>query len=216
MSSHAHDRSRPSSGWLVIAGFLAVLVLGYLANQGLLIAWRPIVVRAAIPSDPVRDDYFGIDSWEKDLNFVVRNIAVIEGTFSRDSWVSACLYDVQSGSVIEANAFTVGRTPNQCPSPIWQSMTITLALGDAGVSDGTMTQLGSAGHSRGGGRGGDVVHQIEGLFSETMPGRLAAGREYILYVEGDREFEVDRLMSVEEFADQNEGDFLVVTIRLDR
>ena len=111
---------------------------------------RSIVdVRAATPTDRTYERYFGIDSYEEDVVVTFRNIAVATGTFTLGTWMTASLYHVNGGDVQEINAFTVGRSPNQIGAPHWVDMKITLALGDRDTSVGRVTQLGSAGHSRG-------------------------------------------------------------------
>lgn len=196
----------------VLTALFCIGLVLYLVSEGVLISWRPIVIREATAEDQIRNRYFGFDAEEVDA---VRNFAVAEGTFSKDTWLSAWLYLVQSGKADEVNAFTVGRSPNRIGAARWINMRITLALGETKREGGRMTQLGSAGQSRGEGGMREMVHTIETIEKKTFPGRLSSGRKYILYVEGDRNFEVRRDMSVEEFAKANAGNFLVVVVELD-
>lgn len=176
---------------------------------------RSIVdVRAATTTDRTYERYFGIDSYEENVVVTFRNIAVATGTFTLGTWMSASLYHVKGGDVQEINAFTVGRSPNQIGAPHWVDMKITLALGDRDTSAGHVTQLGSAGHSRGGGRGGEMAHDVVASATQFLPGRFTSGTKRIIYVEGDSGFNVNSAMTVAEFAGRNKGNYLVVELEL--
>ncbi len=210
-------RSRWKPCGAVAIAVIAVLVVPYLFSEGLLISCRSVTVRATGEADKKQDSqrYFGI--WAKD-NTAIRNIAVVEGTFSKSTWLSAWLYVVKAGAVEEENAFTVGRSPNRIGEPIWISMEITLALGEEQKPTGRRVLLGAAGHTRGGGRGGGddgPVHNFTTLAKRVFPGKLSSGLKYILYVEGDREFNATREMSLEEFAAMNGGNYFVVIGQLE-
>jgi len=214
-STPRHSRWK-SCGTVAIAVF-AVLVVLYLLSEGLLISCNSVTIRATDETDTKYESqqYFGI--WAKD-NTAIRNIAVVEGTFTKSTWLSAWLYVVKAGSVEEENAFTVGRSPNRLGEPIWISMKITLALGEEQKPAGRRVLLGAAGQTRGGGRGGGddgPVYNFNTRTKKTLPGRLRSGEKYILYVEGDRDCEVGREMSVEEFAAKNGGNYFVVVVQLD-
>jgi hypothetical protein len=74
--------------------------------------------------------------------------------------------------------------------------------------------IGSRGHERGGGDGTES-EQIENVVArKTLPGELKFNRPYILHVEGNREFEVRREMSIDEFASSNPGKFIVAVVML--
>ena len=164
---------------------------------------------------PEPERYFGIGP-VKDV--AIGKIAVADGTFTKGTWLSAWLYVVRSGSTQEMNAFTVGRSPNRIGEPIWLRMRITLCSGESRRPNGRLVLLGSAGQTRGGGRscGEDgPVYSFATVAKRTLPGRLWSGRKYILYVEGDREFEVSREMSLEEFAARNGGNYFVVVVQLE-
>lgn len=110
----------------------------------------------------------------------------------------------------------VGRTPNQIGGFTWESMEIRLALGDKETSTGRVTSFGSAGQSRGGGRGcGEIAYSINVVATQVFPGRLSPGQQRIVYVEGDRPSLVTDEMTVAEFAGQNGGNYLVVAVELE-
>src|SRR5262245_49026811 len=94
--------------WATVVVML--LLMGYGVSQGLLIAWRPIVIREATPDDETFERYFGIDS---EGSPQLRNIAVLEGAFSTWTQPVARLYLVQDGKVDEVNAFDFGRSLHQ-------------------------------------------------------------------------------------------------------
>ena len=110
----------------------------------------------------------------------------------------------------------VGRTPNQIGGFIWESMEIRLALGDKETSAGRVTSLGTAGHSRGGGRGGgELPYHIDVVTTQVFPGRLSPGKQRIVYVEGDRRPLVTDEMTIADSAAQNRGSYLVVAVELE-
>ncbi len=200
VSLAAAQRPATATGIAVTAIIVAVWLL------------RPIVdVREPNYSDRVYDRYFGIDSHQTSPDDITyKNIAIATGIFTLDTWISAALYHIKSGNIREINAFTVGRSPNQIGAPYWVDMSITLALGDRQSPEGRITQLGSAGHSRGGGRNGGMPNDVHPHSTKTFPGRFAPGTKSIVYAEGDGGFVVDHRMSVKEFAKKNRGNYLVV------
>ena len=176
---------------------------------------RPVVdVRAAGATDGTYERYFGIDSIQEGDVVTFRNIAVATGTFTLRTWMSASLYHVRGGDIQEINAFRVGRSPNQVGAPYWVDMEITLALGDRDTHAGRVTQLASAGHSRGGGRGCERTHDVVASANTFLPGTFTTGTRRIVYVEGDSGFKITSAMTVAEFAGQNKGNYLVVELEL--
>jgi len=191
----------------VAVGFVVLVLCGWLL--------RPVVdVRAAAATDRTYERYFGIDSYEDDVVVTFRNIAVATGTFSQGTWMSSSLYHVKEGGVREINAFTVGRSSNRLGGYHWAEMKFTLALGDRDTASGRMTQLGAAGHAQGGGRSGELTHDVVVRESKFFPARFRSGKRRILYVEGDSGFDVGSAMSVAEFAGRNKGNYLVVELEL--
>lgn len=189
---------------------VAVAVVAVLLTIWVCLSRKVITIRPARNDDPIRERYFGIDGQDA----VIRNIAVAKGTFTKSSWLSASLTVVQGGQFQEVNSFTVGRSPNQIGSPVWQTLTITLALGSRNASSGRVVQLGSAGHSRGGGAGGERPVAFKSSFSDSFAGSITPGRDYIIYVEGDTKIDLHSHMSIAEFARTNHGNYLVVTAHL--
>jgi len=172
---------------------------------------RKIVdVRSATASDRIYDRYFGF--WA--AHITARNILVVTGSFTKSTWLSGRLYYVKSGAATEINGFTVGRTPNSIGDWIWKDMKITLALGDADTPAGHVTYLGSAGQSRGGGSAGGIPHNVKPVICRAIPGKITPGREYVAYVEGEREPVLNPSATLDDFAKDNKGDYLVVTLQL--
>jgi hypothetical protein len=189
---------------LAIALFAVVLAIWLVWTR------KAVTVRPAEPDNQVYSKYFGIDEEAKQL----RNIAVVEGTFTKSTWLSSSLYFVKAGQIEELNAFTVGRSPNRIGESIWLPMKITLALGELETASGRRTQLGSAGHTRGGGRAGNDRHRVQQKFSQTFARSVVPGREYIVYAEGEKEPTMSDVVTVNDFAQQNDGNYLVVTVQL--
>ena len=191
--------------WAFILAFIIVSI-GFVVTDWLLTS--AIEIRAVTDDDQVYDRYFGIQL----ENCTRRNIAVVTGTFTLGTWVSGALYHIDGGEITELNSITVGRSPRQIGAPHWKRMKITFALGEKDGIDGRMTQLGAEGYSRGGGSGYELSHNVNAATSKTLTGRLTRGTKYILYVEGDDDIKVFRRMPIEQFAEQNDGNYLVVEI----
>jgi hypothetical protein len=191
---------------------IAVTIVSVLLGLWMLFVRKVLTIRAATPDDPIAENYFG---FEHDSGLKPRNIVVVSGTFTHDTWLSAALYHVQSGSVQEINAITVGRSPNSIAGGPWETLKIRLALGDKDTPNGRITNLGSVGQTRGGGRSSSATHNVKTVASQTLPGRLLPGQERIVYVEGDRPANVSLDMSLADFATKNSGDYLVVTVDLE-
>ncbi len=202
------DRRRFQFGLkhLLIGTAIVALVLGIWTGY----IRKAVDVRKADASDRTYERYFGFDM--EDMK--ARNILVATGTFTKSTWLSGTLYLVHGGSISAVNSWTVGRSPNRIGDGIWEGMKITLALGEKNTPNGRVTNLGAAGHTRGGGNGSDLPNTVNVTSSLAMPGRILPGANHIVYVEGDREPVVDRTMSVDEFAQKNAGDYLVVTLEI--
>jgi len=191
---------------LLIGTAIFALVLGIWTGY----IRKAVDVRKADTSDRIYERYFGFNL--EDMK--VRNILVATGTFTKSTWLSGTLYLVHGGSISLVNSWTVGRGPNRVGDGIWEGMKITVALGDKNTPNGRVTNLGAAGHTRGGGNGSDLPNTVNVTLSLAMPGRILPGANHIVYVEGDREPVVDQVMSVDEFARKNAGDYLVVTLEI--
>lgn len=206
MSTAKQGRFRFTLKQLFIAIGVISLLLGFWAG------WmrKVVTVRPARSDDKIRERYFGIDEGKAK----VRNIAVVKGTFTRSTWLSASLFAVEGGQNQNLNSFTVGRTSNQIGGMPWETLTITLALGSWDTPQGRIVQLGSIGHSRGGGSGGECPVSISATFSHSFSGSITPGREYIIYAEGDTAIQLDQKMTLSEFCQKNKGRYLVVTAEL--
>jgi hypothetical protein len=210
---------------LQLARFVWVLVGvgGILGSLYLLHLWfdryglksKSVIVRQPLLDDkrPEPRRYFGFFDDQSVLKS--RNIAEVTGPFSLDTKFSAWLYVVRSGKVEEIETIAVGRSSNQIGGPTWDVLRIRLALGEARTPDGWIVRLGSDGHVRAG--GGLTVPTIEHFTTTTsrlFPGKLSNGKKFLIYVEGDQPFEADRSMAVEEFAEKNKANYLVVVGQL--
>jgi hypothetical protein len=176
----------------------------------IVLLWPRVSIRAATAADRVYERYFG----GPQENFTARNIAVVEGTFVLSTWLTGQLYHVQDGELRELNGFSVGRSSNQVGAPHWVDMRITLALIQYESDRGSITQLGSAGHSRGGGGKSEIPTSVTPTHSFFTSGRLLSGQSRILYVEGDSQFQLTTGMTVETFAQANKGNYYVVVVGL--
>jgi hypothetical protein len=178
-----------------------------------------VTIRPADPNERIDEQgsYFGF--FYKPVP--VRNVVVAEGIFSRSTCLRASLYLAEAGKVREMSAYNLGRTSNCIGALPWESMKITLALGDFEIPTGLQiptghsTMLVSAGQSRGVGGCSFPTNHVPPRFSKTISGVMPVGREVILYVEGDTPPIASVDQSLKQFAKKNPGNYLVVTGRLD-
>jgi hypothetical protein len=190
---------------------IAVLVLSVCSAVYFGLSRKVVSIREAGADDPIHKRYFGIDG---EAGFAIRNIAVVEGSFSRSTWLSATLYAVRSGKIDEINSFAVGRSPNRIGEWYWEGMRLTLALGEKKTPIGRLVQLGSHGQTRGGGEGREISLQTESKFSSVLPCSLGAGGPFVVYAEGDAKPRIEQRMTVDEFVRANSGNFFVVAVAL--
>lgn len=198
---------------LVVLSTVFVIGLFYSLSDGRIVSFLPTNVRAAEAGDTISERYFGFYSED----FAARNVAIIRGPFSLDTRLTARLFVVESGTLHHGNWFSVGRSRNQIGSPQWGVLNITLALGEQSSPQGREVCLGCSGHIKGSGdASASLLPQGEVVLSTALPGKIVAGKEYIVYVEGDTTFSVDREMTVEEFAKTNKGNYLLVMVHLSK
>lgn len=185
---------------------------------------RPVVVwsQRDVPEDVAercraagfdeRGSYRGFDAR---LPSSAKPIAVVDGTFSKHMSISATLYIVADGMIRECMSCSGGRSPNKMDGQRWADLCLQFALQSGTLPDGhRFTRIGLRGHEAGGAGGFTPEHDIDAVATQTFSGKLEAGREYLLHVEGDRPFDARREMSVEEFAESNPGNFVVVVVTL--
>ena len=192
---------------LLFAVLLIAIALGVWAG------WihKGVIVRPPDANDRLYDKYFGVD----DGTPVLYNIAVVEGTFRKSTWLTASLSAVRSGTIQELHSLTVGRSPNRIGEFPWITMKITLALGERKKANGRIVQLGAAGLTRG--EGAQVWEQplaIAARFNDRASGRLMPGSAYVIYAESDASIRLGRAMTIQEFAQHNKGNYFIVTAEL--
>lgn len=196
------DRQKPKPQsreiWFVVASGL-IVILFKLTVEGFFIAWHPIAIQELASRGT------GGEGW------IERNIAVVDGTFKKDTLVSASLFVVRSGKANEFNSFKFGRDPAELGKPIWMNLRTTLSLIE--YDDGGVGELRSSAE-RQDAQSNPLDSKIKVVAAKTLPGKLARGRDFILHVEGDRPFNVSSDMSVDDFAKTNNGNFLVVVVKL--
>ncbi len=189
---------------------IAIAVIAILVATWVGFFRKVVAVRAANASDPVWERYFGFDTARAE----VRNVVVVRGGFTKSTWLSASLFAVQSGKTTGINGFTVGRSPNRIGGPIKQTLTIYLALGSWNSPDGRITQLGSAGHTRGSGGSSELPTSIPNTFNDSFIGSMIPGQTYLIYAEGGTQIQLDPSLTIEEFAQKHSGNYFVVEAEL--
>jgi hypothetical protein len=219
-ASTRRSRLQFSLKQLLIGVAVVALVLG------IWVRWfrKVVYVREARPDDTIAGKHFGFEIAHayfginrEDLE--VRNIAVATGNFRNGRWLTTSLYLVRSGVIDEANSMGLSKSQARLglgSHLLGERYQIRLALGEAETPQGRVTFLGASGQTTGAGTGGGkLTHSIAATHATTLPGQITPGRPYIVYVEGDREPVVNRETSLEEFAEENPGNYLVVVLQLD-
>jgi hypothetical protein len=199
------------------AAFVLVttLITGLWAwSEGISIAFAPVVVRDVTNYDKVQlaDSYFGFGGYESQLE--LRKIAVIDGPFTKFTRVIVRMYVISDGVLSDAGGKSLGRTRNGFPSGYWETLQITVALGEKTEDGRTTTRLGCCGQSRGTASGGVVDHAICRRLGRNYPGQLHMGKTYLLHVVGDAEPPTDRETTVETLTNSRSGNFIVLTASL--
>ena len=189
---------------------IAVLAVGILIAA--YVSWiRDVVaVSNASPDEKIHTDYyFGIDEPAE-----IQNILNISGVFKKRTRLTAELYLIKNGGFESLNGFSVGRSPNRIGAPWLVTMNLTLALGEKNGQFGTLTQLGCYGHTRGGGSSVSLENTVDRKFTKTYNGTITPGNELIIYVSGNKQFDLKPNQTIEDFAITNSGEYLVIVSSL--
>ncbi len=188
--------------------FVAVVVVAVGLGIWNWLTRKVVEIRAARPDDEVS----GFESLKSRWN-----AAVVTGRFLKGMSLMAELCVVRSGIADNEGIHFVGRDATESEG-LWETVNIRLALGEEIVPGGRMTKLYLVGHIGAqffvSFNNSAVMHNINVVATETLPGRITPGRPYIVYVEGDQKIVVHDKMTVEEFAKQNPGNDIVVTAEL--
>ena len=190
---------------------LRKLLLVTAAIACLLAAWsiwgRDVLTISDGDDDPDNHQYFSGVTIEPTS---IENILKIDGTFKRRNSIGNTLYYVRGGQIESVCNLGNCRSPNSLGEPWFLNVGIRVALVHQETETGTLTQLCVVGLTRGGGGIGEIKHKIRRLFSETYNGPILPNQVLLTYVSGDTEFKLESTTTIEEFAAQNNGNYLVV------
>jgi hypothetical protein len=146
-----------------------------------------------------------------------RSIATVTTCFTRDTWITTELSSVEDGKITLIASKVTGRSSNRIGDPRLMTFPVTFALADAVLEEGPTTLMEMQGATRSMGNFGGVHQRFEPTESHTFAGTIEPSESRLLYIEGDRPFEADRGMTIDDFASANtKGRFLVVTIHFER
>jgi hypothetical protein len=195
--------------------FLAVALIAIGLSVWNWVFRKEVLVRAATPED----EAVGVE----------RNVAVLTGSFMKETLLTAKLYLVQSGIITNELTEIMARlNRNAEGGPFRETANFRLAFGEQLVrSGGRSIQFLFVGENPSGGSMRllsepykwkpphlRTVLNFNVVATKTLPGRITPGRPHIVYVEGDGPINLDRAMTVEEFAKANPGNYLVVTVEV--
>ena len=157
--------------------------------------------------EPDRHQYYSGFTIEPTL---IENVLGIDGTFKRRNSIGNTLYYVRSGQVESVCNLGHRRSPNSLGESWLLNVGIRVALVHQETETGTVTQLCVVGLTRGGGGIGEIEHRIRRTFSKTYNGTITPNQNLLTYVSGDTDFKLEPTSTIEEFAAQNNGNYLVV------
>jgi len=145
----------------------------------------------------------------------VNPVISVQGRFPRGTQLEARFYAVRSGTI--EKCISCGLGPGGLIRHIPpMRITIHLFFLETEARKGTIVALGATGFRRGTGSGKlSIPWHGERACSQVVPGSISKSQERIAYVEGTVMPTVNSSMSVEEFAEANDGDFLVITVQID-
>jgi len=174
--------------------------------------WHWLFRKVALVQATPTEDQFADDDFVSSR----RNVAVVTGSFTRDTSLSVSLHMVQAGKVVQRPAVVFGRedswntkAPFRKDVRLWLSLVETIRATDLLMS---WTENGESDERRT--LSTTVNLKLNIVAKETLPGTITSGRSRIVYVEGDRAINVDGSMTVEDFAKANPGNYLVVTVEV--
>ena len=155
-------------------------------------------------------------AFDEDSDIVARLVTMARGSFAKGHGMQAVMFYVQDGQITRLNGGSGHRSNNQLGGWVWQEYTFAIAVLEASFDDfNSLVGVGVQGGSSGGASGPMPAPKMAVAASATYPGTIRSGRDYLLHVEGDRQFQAVPTMTVEEFAKRNKaGCFRVVTIRV--
>ncbi|MFH1227858.1 MAG: hypothetical protein V1701_08135 [Planctomycetota bacterium] len=154
---------------------------------------------------------------------IPRNLCSVSASLTLNTRVRSTLYIVRSGSVEYICSHTMMRSPNMVggdENAPWEAK-VTVAMTEENVDGNIKYLLCSQGCSRSTTSHSAKTfkqfdrHYVKNLLADSINIQKAIPleEESILYVEGDSQFDASPKMAVADFAKQNKGNFLVVTIK---
>lgn len=182
------------------------------------------VARIAPPPTDLAPDapnaYMGLHDVELAIglppaHLLVRHIARIDARLCKGTDLDTSLYLVESGTVTEISRITFGASSAELGFAPLGRFHATLALCDAETPIGRVTLLGCRVYAAGAATISSVKpHRAGNVTTRLFPGTVISRKGRIIYVEGTDSVDVTGNMSVEDFATRNNGDYLVITLRL--
>ena len=139
-----------------------------------------------------------------------QTILKIDGIFKRRNSIGNTLYYVQAGRIETVCDLAHCRSPNRLAESWYLNVGVRVDLVHQETEAGTISQLSVTGLTRGGGGIGEIEHNIQRTFSKTYTGTITPNQNLLTYISGDTEFKFDPTSTIEQFATQNNGNYLVV------
>jgi hypothetical protein len=145
-----------------------------------------------------------------------RRVFDVSTRFSKSTRLRATLYLVESGKSTVLTLWDIVRSEARLApiGPFGENTTIVFVFGETTMQEGRVTVLGCAGASRAAATFSPRPHRVQNVQQALRDGDFRPGREHLVYVDGEREPVTRPGMTIEEFAADNSGSFLVVGLRL--
>jgi len=146
---------------------------------------------------------------------VVKSAFVIRGRMPRGWKLRWTLYLIDNGSVQELASRGRGWTAGQLGSTL-KTVSYTVYVVRLNSSDSQAALLQLRGPGAGAGVGGFVEHdEFRLTHTRVLQGPIAPHKTYLAYVAGDRAPTVERQMTLQQFAGENQGTYYVITVRVE-
>ncbi len=167
---------------------------------------------------PIKEEEIPLDRfhhWNQATN--PRTIATVTACFTRSTWITTEVREVDNGVIKEIANQVTGRSGSRIGDGYLTTYSVRFGLADAEMEEGHTTLITMAGATRSSGGHGGIHQKFEASHHKTFTGRISPGEKRLLYVEGNRTFSATPTTTPDEFAKKNpKGNFLVVSIEFER
>lgn len=155
--------------------------------------------------------YFGADV----DSVVAHEVFQVRGRFWESRRLVVTMHVVTGKTLETGNSIACGTTSARFYGPLGESLILRIALLSRPNDGGNIVTVGCRGCMSGVGALKRLIVPFERAESAIDNGYVPSGREVVAYAEGDRPFDLRHHMTVNQFVAENDGHFVLVTLRLE-